>query len=297
MSKIKFGKVVLLGRPNTGKSTLINTLMNQKVSITSPLPQTTRRNLQVLYQDEVGKFLLWDTPGVFSKVEDLIGRKVNAEAPKSLGGVDVVVCVVDISRPKNEEDNKVVGIVRNVKAKKVLVYNKIDEAIGRSDHTPEYSYLESEFDSIVRMSALKGTHKKHLLEVIFEYLPEVEEEDVKKFMEENGLGEGPKISIDSYEYVSELIREKAYLNLRREVPYSVNVKVESIEDKANIIVIKAVLFTTADRYKRMIIGAGAKKIRQIGSQARKELELMSARKVFLELRVETDRHWMENIEL
>lgn len=288
---------MLLGRPNTGKSTLINTLMNQKVSITSPLPQTTRRNLQVLYQDEVGKFLLWDTPGVFSKVEDLIGRKVNAEAPKSLGGVDVVVCVVDISRPKNEEDNKVVGIVRNVKAKKVLVYNKIDEAIGRSDHTPEYSYLESEFDSIVRMSALKGTHKKHLLEVIFEYLPEVEEEDVKKFMEENGLGEGPKISIDSYEYVSELIREKAYLNLRREVPYSVNVKVESIEDKANIIVIKAVLFTTADRYKRMIIGAGAKKIRQIGSQARKELELMSARKVFLELRVETDRHWMENIEL
>lgn len=271
--------------------------MNQKVSITSPLPQTTRRNLQVLYQDEVGKFLLWDTPGVFSKVEDLIGRKVNAEAPKSLGGVDVVVCVVDISRPKNEEDNKVVGIVRNVKAKKVLVYNKIDEAIGRSDHTPEYSYLESEFDSVVRMSALKGTHKKHLLEVIFEYLPEVEEEDVKKFMEENGLGEGPKISIDSYEYVSELIREKAYLNLRREVPYSVNVKVESIEDKANIIVIKAVLFTTADRYKRMIIGAGAKKIRQIGSQARKELELMSARKVFLELRVETDRHWMENIEL
>ncbi len=288
---------MLLGRPNTGKSTLINTLMNQKVSITSPLPQTTRRNLQVLYQDEVGKFLLWDTPGVFSKVEDLIGRKVNAEAPKSLGGVDVVVCVVDISRPKNEEDNKVVGIVRNVKAKKVLVYNKIDEAIGRSDHTPEYSYLESEFDSVVRMSALKGTHKKHLLEVIFEYLPEVEEEDVKKFMEENGLGEGPKISIDSYEYVSELIREKAYLNLRREVPYSVNVKVESIEDKANIIVIKAVLFTTADRYKRMIIGAGAKKIRQIGSQARKELELMSARKVFLELRVETDRHWMENIEL
>lgn len=288
---------MLLGRPNTGKSTLINTLMNQKVSITSPLPQTTRRNLQVLYQDEVGKFLLWDTPGVFSKVEDLIGRKVNAEAPKSLGGVDVVVCVVDISRPKNEEDNKVVGIVRNVKAKKVLVYNKIDEAIGRSDHTPEYSYLESEFDSVVRMSALKGTHKKHLLEVIFEYLPEVEEEDVKKFMEENGLGEGPKISIDSYEYVSELIREKAYLNLRREVPYSVNVKVESIEDKANIIVIKAVLFTTADRYKRMIIGAGAKKIRLIGSQARKELELMSARKVFLELRVETDRHWMENIEL
>jgi len=297
ISKIKFGTVVVVGRPNTGKSTLINTLMNQKVAITSPLPQTTRRVTKVLYEDERGKFILTDTPGVFNKVSDLIGKKVNPQAGNALYQADVIVCTVDVSRPKNEEENKVIGLVRKSNAKKILVLNKIDEIFLGNDHTSEYLYLEDEFDFTLKLSGLKGTHKKSLLEKIYEYLPETEVEQANEMIESFGLHLGPKISMSSEEYISEIIREKAYLSLRKEVPYSVHVIVDSVEEKPGVTVIKARILTTADRYKKMIIGMGGKKIKYIGFTARKELELMSGKKVFLELKVETDTHWMERIEL
>ena len=291
--KIKFGRVVILGRPNTGKSTLLNALMSQKVAITSPMAQTTRKNARVVFSDARGKIIFSDTPGIINKVSDLVGKRVNTEAPKEVGRADVILCIFDISRPKNEEENKVIGLVRKSKAKKILVYNKIDAAIGSKDHLAEYNYLEEEFDKVISVSAIKEKNIKGLLNLIFELLPEEDTNSIEEnidVMESKGK---PVISLNSKEYVAEIIREKAYLFLRKELPYSINVEVDEIIDKKKLILIKARLLTNADRYKKMIIGAGGKKIKEIGYNARKELELMSQRKVFLELTVEVDKHWAE----
>ena len=123
-NQIKIGKVVLIGRPNTGKSSLLNAIMSQKVAITSPLPQTTRKNSRVVYSDKKGKIIFSDTPGIMAKIDDLVGKRINKEAPKELNQADVILAVVDISRPKNEEENKVIGLLRKVAVKKILVYNR-----------------------------------------------------------------------------------------------------------------------------------------------------------------------------
>lgn len=289
----KIGKVIILGRPNTGKSTLLNAIMSQKVAITSPLPQTTRKNNQVIYDDDKGKIIFLDTPGIMGKVNDLMGKRINKEAPKELNQADVILCLVDISRPKNEEENKVIGLIRKVNTKKILVYNKIDIAVGSKDHLAEYNYLEEEFDRVIGVSAIKEKNIKGLINLIFELLPNKKNEkleaEINLIEDENK----PKIGINSYEYIAEIIREKVYLFLREEVPYSVKVEVSDIIDKRKLILVKAIILTNADRYKKMIIGKSGKKIKEIGFNARKELELMSGRKIFLELRVEIDRHWME----
>jgi GTP-binding protein Era len=289
---LKFGRVVIIGRPNTGKSTLLNAIMNQKVAITSPLPQTTRKNSRVVYSDNRGQIIISDTPGIINKVDDLVGKRVNTEAPKETGKADVILGVVDISRSKNEEENKMIGLIRKSDAKKILVYNKMDEAIGSKDHVAEYTYLEEEFDKTITISAIKSKNIKGLVNEIFNLLPQKNNKSLK---ETKALDKGnkPVISMNSKEYIAEIIREKAYLFLREEVPYSLNVEVSTVKDKKNLILIKATIFTTADRYKKMIIGKGGKKIKEIGYNSRKELELMSQRKVYLELNVQTDKHWPE----
>ena len=289
----KVGRVVLVGRPNTGKSSLLNAIMSQKVAITSPLPQTTRKNSRVVYSDQRGQIIFSDTPGIIAKVDDLIGKRINQEAPKELNQADIILCLVDISRPKNEEENKVIGLVRKAKAKKVLVYNKIDIAKGSKDHLPEYNYLEEEFDRVIGVSAIKDKNIKGLINLIFELLPEEINKETQYNIELMDNGNKPKMGMNSRDYVQEIIREKAYLFLREEVPYSVDVRVDEITDKRKMLVIKAAILTTAERYKKMIIGRGGKKIKEIGYNARKELELMTGRKIFLDLMVEIDKHWPE----
>lgn len=282
----KYGTAAIIGRPNTGKSTLLNAIMNQKVTITSPLPQTTRKNVRVRYQDERGAIDFIDTPGMMGKIEDLVGKKANRETPKSLSGADVVICLMDISRPKNEEDNKVIGLVRKSTVPKILVYNKIDKAKVSQGYLPEYNFLEEEFDHVVGISAIRNKNVRELIKIIFELLPEGQpQEDQSEF----------KIPVSSSDYISEIIREKLFLFLRREVPYTTTVVVDSIEDKKAIIVVKADILTNAERYKKMIIGKNGQKIKQIGSNARKELELMSGRKIYLDLTVKIDKHWQERV--
>jgi len=293
--KKKYGRVVIVGRPNTGKSTLLNAIMQQKVAITSHLPQTTRKNILAIYEDERGKILFTDTPGVLGKVTDLMGKKVNQEVPKTLNKAQIIMCLVDISRPKNEEENKVIGLLRKVKAKKILVYNKIDAAFGSKDHFADYNYLEDEFDKSISVSALKEKNVKGLIKIIFDELPEKNDKELIKEIEIYQQENKPLISMGSKEYVEEIIREKAYLFLREEVPYTIFVGVDKIEDKEKLIVITATIYTSADRYKKMIIGKNGQKIKEIGYNARKELELMSRRKIYLELTVKTDRHWMERV--
>lgn len=291
--KIKFGRVVILGRPNTGKSTLLNAMMSQKVAITSPMAQTTRKNSRVVFSDERGKIIFSDTPGIINKVSDLVGKRVNTEAPKEAGRANVLLCLFDVSRPKSEEENKVIALARKSGAKKILVYNKIDIATESKDHLAEYNYLEEEFDRVISVSAIKEKNIKGLINLIFELLPEKDSSFIQEDSEILESKNKPVISLSSKDYIAEIIREKAYLFLRKELPYSVTVEVDEVVDKKKLILIKARILTNADRYKKMIIGRNGKKIKEIGYNARKELELMSSRKIFLELTVQIDKHWAE----
>lgn len=294
-NKQRYGRVLILGRPNTGKSTFLNAAMSQKVAITSHLPQTTRKNIQAVYSDDRGKILFIDSPGLLAKVTDLMSKKVNKEVSKSSSRVQVVIMMVDISRAKNEEENKALGIVRKMKAKKILIYNKIDRAKGSKDHLAEYNYLEEEFDKTVAISAIKERGVKSVIEAIFELLPARSNKEVREEINSLIASDRPVINMDSNEFISEIIREKAYLYLRDEIPYTIQVEVTKIVDKRKLIYISALIYTTDDRYKKIIIGKNGQKIKEIGRVARKELELMSQRKIYLDLQVKTDKHWMEKI--
>ncbi len=287
--KTKTGKVVIAGRPNVGKSTLLNALVDQKVSITSPRPQTTRKSVRVEYKDKRGMIVFSDTPGLMGKVDDLVGKRINTEVPKELATADLVLYMIDISRKRGDEENKLIGILRKIKAPKILVYNKIDLAKGKKNLIAQYQFLEEEFGEGVMISAKLRTHLKTLLGRVFDELPEGEVKNL-----DPGI---PIISQNAKQFVAELIREKAFLNLRQELPYTIGVEVQEMEDRKGVLVIKATILAVSDKYKSMVIGKKGVKIRQIGYEARKELELLRNKKVYLELKVETDKHWPERMLL
>lgn len=284
---MKSGIVALIGRPNVGKSTLLNHVLGHKVSITSPKPQTTRFNLQAVFEDERGQIIFVDTPGIFGKVDDQLGHRINVSAEESLeGGVDVVVYMIDHTRERDFEENKVLGIVRKAKApKKILVINKID--VTSPTHIVQYKFMEEEFDAVIEISAFEHRNIPTLMDTIFSFLPEGE-----AIVDTSTLVQ-PALNLDSKTFISECIREKAYLFLRKEVPYTITTVVDETTERSNgNIYIKARILTSADRYKAMIIGKDGAMIKEISQAARKELETASNKKVFLELTVETDPHWM-----
>lgn len=298
---IKSGTVALVGRPNVGKSTLLNSLLGTKVAITSPQPQTTRFAIQAVFEDERGQIIFLDTPGIFHKVESFVGKKINEAALASMTqDFAVLLYIVDKTRERGEEENKLIGILRQIDKPKILVINKID--VNKPDHTAEYEIFRDEFSDQVEISALKQTHLKTLLAKIFSFLPEGKPQiDTKNLVY-------PVLNMSSKLFLEEIIREKVFLNMREEVPHTVTVKVTKIEEKPfgvsqnetshgkpqqTMLVITAKILTTNDRYKIMLIGRNGQKIKEIGYEARKEIETMTNKKVYLDLMVETDPHWPE----
>src|SRR3990167_1792576 len=206
----KAGIVCLIGRPNAGKSTLLNNILGHKVSITSPKPQTTRYNIQAVYEDTRGQIVFVDTPGIFGKVVDSLARRINPKAQEQLSQeLDVVVYLVDHTRTRDTEENKTLGIVRKVKAPKILAINKID--VKSPSHIVQYKFMEDEFDQVVELSALQRKNIPTLLDAIFQLLPEKE-----RLVDTDHLPQ-PGLNIDSRIFLAEIIREKAFLFLRREV--------------------------------------------------------------------------------
>ncbi len=289
---MKQGKVLLIGRPNVGKSTFVNNLIGQKVAITSPKPQTTRFPIRALYEDERGQIVFVDTPGIMEKTEDHMSQRINKKTFEAINEeVDLVLYFIDPTRRRDFEEAKVLGTVRKINKPKILVINKMEE--NDAPYLPQYKFLEDEFDNVYYISALFKKHLKPLLDKIFELLPYQDISSKIEVKEINASGY-PLLNLDSRIFISELIREKVFLMMGEEIPYTTTVLVDNIAERKNgITYIKARILTTSDRYKAMLIGSGGRKIKEIGSFARKEIALAINKKVFLDLNVETDPHWQE----
>jgi len=194
--------------------------------------------------------------------------------------------MIDHTRERDFEENKTLGIVRKANVPKILVINKID--IQQPSHRIQYKFMEEEFDCVIEVSALEHKNIPILLDAIFSRLPEG-----KPIIDTKTLNQ-PGINIDSKMFIAEIIREKAFLFLRREVPYTLTSIVDDIiERSGGNLYIKARILTSADRYKAMIVGRGGSMIKEISMAARKELETASNKRVFLDLIVETDPHWTD----
>src|SRR3989344_4473996 len=301
-SRVKSGKVLLIGRPNVGKSTFLNNLIGQKVAITSPKPQTTRFPIKALYEDERGKIIFVDTPGIFSprgkpatgwSLSQILNqsslREINDE-------VDLVIYMIDHTRRRDFEEAKVIGIVRKINKPRILVINKVD--LQEKTYLPQYKFLEDEIPLVFQISALKKLHIKPLIQKVFDLLPEVptnNDESKKNTTDEMENKAGyPLLNMDSKTFIAELIREKVFIMMGQEIPYTTTAIVDDIKEKGKqIIVIKARILTTNTRHKKMLIGAAGRKIKEIGSYARKEIALATGKIVYLDLIVETDPHWQE----
>lgn len=283
---MKSGIVLLIGRPNVGKSTFLNNLLGQKVAITSPKPQTTRFPIRAVYHQNEETIIFVDTPGIMKKTEDRLSEKINRQTIEALNQeLDLVLYMIDHTRKRDFEEGRVLGFVRQIKKPKILVINKID--IKEPSYLPQYKFLEEEFTDVFHISALKKQHFQPLLKRIFELLPS------KKIEIPQDLAY-PVLNIDAKTFIAELIREKIFLMTGEEIPYTTTVIVDEITPRNNdLTYIKARILTTNDRYKKMLIGAQGRKIKEIGSYARKEIALATNKKIYLDLTVETMPHWME----
>lgn len=278
---LKSGIVVLLGRANVGKSTLLNALIGTKLAITTPKPQTTRQTIQGVLNTEEGQAVFVDTPGYFQEKRSPITSKLNQKIHESIHGVNLILYMVDPTRQIGSEERYLLAVSRKLKIPKILVINKIDLPEKNLPFLEDYRALQDEFSSLIEISALKNKHIKSLVKIIFERLPQGE-----PFYPPDQI-----TNADQKFFIAELIREKIFNTMGDEVPYTTAVEIEEIEDKKNIVVIKAIILTTDQRYRRMLIGRGARKIKEMGTTARKELEIIMNRRVFLDLRVEVDKDW------
>jgi GTP-binding protein Era len=266
---MKSGIVGIFGRTNAGKSTLLNEIIGQKVAITSPKPKTTVFPIEAVFEDENGQIVFIDTPG-------LTGNTLSES-------LDLIIYLVDHTRKRGYEENKVIGIMRQFKnVPKLLVFNKID--LEKPDFTSHYLFLKEETEETLKVSAIDGKHVKHLITTIYKYLPERDKIiDTKDMVT-------PLVNIDSKTYLAELIREKIFLSMGQEIPYHVRVETNEITERKNgTLYIKARILTDTEQHRKMIIGMGAHKVKEIGFKTRKELELSTEKKVFLDLTVEINK--------
>jgi len=284
---MKSGFITLVGRSNVGKSTLLNTLIGTKIAAVTHKPQTTRNILHGVLNTGEGQAVFVDTPGIFKEHGGSIAGKLEQRVKESMQDIDLIVYVVDPTRSMAEEEKYIQSTLRKTKTPVILVVNKSDLPAEEKKYLDDYLNLDIDFVEKIQLSALYNKHVQPLREVVYKYLPE------GQAMYPDG-----EISNVSREFwMAEIIREKVFLALRQEVPYSVHVEVEEVEMNENkdTLKIKATIFTDSNKYKKMIIGAKGRAIKEIGIAARKELATAMNIKIYLELEVEKDKHWEERI--
>jgi len=284
-TKTKSGMVTLIGRSNVGKSMLLNTLVGTKLAAVTHLPQTTRNIIHGVMNTPQGQAVFIDTPGILKEQGNPLAGKMNERLQESLHHIDMVVYVADPSKSLGAEERANLALVRHLEIPKILVINKSDLPKEEKEFLDDYRALAEEFDAIFELSALHNRHVQPLRDKVMELLPVGE-----PLYPENQL-----TNVDPKFWVAEIIREKIFLALRKEVPYTIHVEVENIEEKKDMTVIDANIYTYDSKYKKMIIGAGGRALKEIGIAARKELETALNKKIYLHLEVETDKHWMERV--
>ncbi len=280
---MKSGFIGLIGRPNVGKSTLLNALIGKKIAITSDKPQTTRNIIQGIRTDEDSQMVFVDTPGIH-KPQNKLGKILNKQAYYEINDVDVILFLVDITAELGKGDLFVIDVLKNVKTPVILVINKIDklpkeEILRKID---EYKDLYN-FDEIVPVSARKMDNIDRLVNILKSKLT-----DNIKYYDDNMYTDKPINFI-----ISELIREKILNKTFDEVPHSVSVVVDQIEYDKESVNIQATIIVDRENLKKIIIGKNGSMIKEIGTDARIEIEGLLQKKVYLELFVKVITRWRD----
>ena len=285
-ANFKSGFVTLIGRPNVGKSTLMNRLIGQKIAITSNKPQTTRNRIQTVYTDERGQIVFLDTPGIH-KAKNKLGEYMVNVAERTLKEVDVVLWLVEPTTFIGAGEQHIAAQLKTIKTPVVLVINKVDTVKKEEILKFIDAYKDiCEFADIVPVSALKGQNTDTVLEVIFKYLPYG-----PAFYDEDTVTDQPQRQI-----VAEMIREKALRSLDEEIPHGIAVKIEKMKERTGgkVVDIEATIICERDSHKGIIIGKGGAMLKKIGSAARFEIERMMEMKVNLQIWVKVRKDWRDS---
>lgn len=287
MAELKTGFVALIGRPNVGKSTLMNRLIGQKIAITSNKPQTTRNRIQTVYTEERGQIIFLDTPGIH-KAKNKLGEYMVNAAKQTMNDVDVVLWLVEPTTYIGAGEQQIAANLKNCKKPVILVINKVD-TVKKEEILKFIDAYKNivRFDEIVPVSALKGQNTDDLIDAIFKYLPYG-----PMYYDEDTVTDQPMKQI-----AAELIREKALRCLSDEIPHGIAVTVEKMRERldgSNIIDIDATIVCERDSHKGIIIGKGGEMLKKIGSAARFEIERMMDMQVNLKLWVKVKKEWRDN---
>ena len=280
---MKSGFVGVVGRPNAGKSTLINSIVGKKVAITSNKPQTTRNIIHGIYNEEDTQIVFVDTPGIH-KPNHKLGTYLNRQAFYSMDDTDIVLVVVDASEDLGRGDKFIVDKLKDINKPVILVLNKIDKIKKENVllKIDEYSKIYN-FSEIVPVSALKNNNTNELVKVIKKYL----KDEVRYYGEDDYTNKSTEFLI------SEIVREKIFNKTSEEIPHSLTCIVEHIETKKDKYIINVVVIGDRDSVKKIVIGKGGNLIKEVGIEARKDLELLLGKKVYLELFVKVIKKWRD----
>ncbi len=278
----KSGFVSIIGRPNVGKSTLLNQILQEKVVIVSPKAQTTRNKIQGIYTTNTEQIIFIDTPGIHKPTNEL-GEVMNQFAYGALSGVDLIIYLIDATKPIGLSDKVIIENLKSVKTPIFLIANKVDLVKNNEELTKNMAtYKENNiFKESLAISAHSGYQIDLLIELIKNHLP-----FGPMFYPEDQLLDQPERFV-----ISEIIREKIILNTKEEIPYSVAVVIESFKEYTNLIEIYATIIIEKASQKKIIIGKEGSMIKKIGTEARKEMVKFLNCKVHLELFVKIEKDW------
>ncbi len=280
----KSGFVTLIGRPNVGKSTLMNTLVGQKIAIMSKKPQTTRNRIQAILNLEEGQIVFVDTPGIH-KAKNKLGEYMDNVAEHSMNDVDVICWLVEPTTYVGKGEEHILADLKKTKVPVILVINKIDSVDKETvvDAINTYKDLY-DFAEIVPVSARTGENTQELIKVLLKYLPYG-----PRYYDEDTVTDQPERQM-----VAELVREKALSCLEQEVPHGIAVAIDKMEKKDKIMEIDATIICEKDSHKGIIIGKNGSMLKKIGSAARKEIEELLGCQVNLQLWVKVKKNWRDS---
>lgn len=286
-NNFKSGVVALIARPNAGKSTLLNKIMGQKLAITTPLKQTTRKNLKGIYTDSDSQIIIIDTPGIHKPINEL-GKYLSSQSKDAIEDVDLILFIVDSTQEAGSGDKWIVeNYLLNTKTPIMLVLNKVDlikDLSKRDFNLYTYKKLFDKNIETCAISAKTGRNIDDLIKKIKKHLPFGE-----KFYDEDTITDS-----NLREIVSEIIREKIILNTKDEVPHSVAVVVDKYEESKNIDRISAKIIVNNDSQKGILIGKNGSMLKKIGQSAREDFEKIVEKKVYLELFVKVRKNWLKD---